>query len=52
MGKNIPRHLKGLGNIILDNLHYNLICIIYLQMTIASHCHVIKKFFVIYNLTF
>lgn len=52
MGKDIPRHLKGMGTTVLDNLHYNLICIIYLQMTIASHCHVIKKFFVIYNLTF
>lgn len=52
MGEKIQRLLKDMGKIVLDNLHYNLICIINLQMTIASHCHVIKKFFVIYNLTF
>lgn len=52
MGEKIPRLLKDICNTVLDNLHYNLICIINLQMTIASHCHVIKNFFVIYNLTF
>lgn len=51
MGKDIPKHLKGMGTTVLDNLRYYSVCHIYLQRTIISYCCVLI-FFVIYNLTF
>lgn len=53
MAEKISRHIKCMGNTVLDNLHYNCVRSINLQRTVASQWHIIKKFFfVIYNLTF